>query len=230
MSIEYMSLQLEGPLQSWGVNSEYSRRNTELMPTKSGICGMCCAGAGANRGSDLEKQIISEFYKIRMLSIAIPKKIGNRTLKISRMRDYHTVQNTITAEGKIKECHLTERFYLTDAKFGVVLSGDSDVLYRFGKYLSNPVWGLWLGRKNCIPSVPIFIGIFENKIKALEPLIGNVPLDNFTRQEDVLNFSDEQGNIGTAVDSISDNPVSFNSSNRKFAPRRVRTIYRIKPK
>ena len=41
-----LALRLEGPLQSWGFDSQYSRRSTALMPTRSAIGGMCCAALG----------------------------------------------------------------------------------------------------------------------------------------------------------------------------------------
>lgn len=40
-------LWLEGPLQSWGHDSQFDRRDTLPFPTFSGICGMLCAALGA---------------------------------------------------------------------------------------------------------------------------------------------------------------------------------------
>lgn len=40
-------LWLEGPLQSWGHDSQFDRRDTLPFPTLSGICGMLCAALGA---------------------------------------------------------------------------------------------------------------------------------------------------------------------------------------
>ncbi len=45
----FLALRLEGPLQSWGFSSQYNRRGTGLMPTKSAIAGMCCAAKGYER-------------------------------------------------------------------------------------------------------------------------------------------------------------------------------------
>jgi CRISPR system Cascade subunit CasD len=28
--------------------------------------------------------------------------------------------------------------------------------------LANPVWGVWLGRKSCIPTEPILVGVFNS--------------------------------------------------------------------
>ena len=47
---KYLALRLQGPLQSWGFDSQYNRRNTALMPTKSALAGMCCAALGFGRG------------------------------------------------------------------------------------------------------------------------------------------------------------------------------------
>ena len=233
----FLALRLEGPLQSWGFDSQYNRRNTGLMPTKSGIAGICCAALGLPRGSDEELHFLSTFQEIKMVSIAIPKPGGKQGVQVRRLLDYHTVGGgynpnnpnergsiTVTAgTGKPRAKNgqstavLTHRQYLTDAIFGVLLEGDS-LLDQIAEALVNPVWGIWLGRKTCIPSAPVFIGISGDRTEALALLIGDIPLENFTRQEDIENFSDGR-------DSLPDVPVTFASERRLFSPRRVRTLY-----
>lgn len=217
----YLALRLEGPLQSWGFESQYSRRNTGLFPTKSAVLGLCCAALGLPRGSDIEAGWLNRLRQTRMIVLAKPRTVspGTRFLPIRRLTDYHTVQNTKTADGKVKNTHLTYRQYLCDAAFGVVIAGERNILNEVARALDDPVWGLWLGRKACIPTVPVFGGIFENKIAALNILIGDKPLANFTHQEEVDNF--EAGR-----DTLPDEPVSFGSEQRPrtYAPRRVRTI------
>jgi CRISPR system Cascade subunit CasD len=217
MSEAFISLMLQSPMQSWGFDSQYNRRSTGMMPTKSAIIGMCCAAAGADRGSELEREIIDEFAKVHMTSLVIPRLIKGKDVCVRRLVDYHIVQDTRKANGKIKDSHITNREYLTDSGFGVVLCGDICFLKKLEGWLKDPVWGIWLGRKACIPSSPVFQGVFDSKGDALKKLIGNSTLESFTRQEDVEKFSDGK-------DSISDQPVSFDSSNRKFVPRRVNTI------
>ena len=39
-------LRLGAPLQSWGSESMYDRRETDMMPTKSGVIGMLAAALG----------------------------------------------------------------------------------------------------------------------------------------------------------------------------------------
>ena len=68
--------------------------------------------------------------------------------------------------------------------------------------VADPVWGLWLGRKTCIPSSPVLAGLKEDRDDALRLLIGEMSLESFTRQEDVENFADGR-------DSLPDMPVSL---------------------
>ncbi|TRZ90883.1 MAG: type I-E CRISPR-associated protein Cas5/CasD [Methanosarcinales archaeon] len=233
----FLALRLEGPLQSWGFDSQYNRRNTGLMPTKSAIGGMCCAALGYSRGSDNEHEFLKKFGKVRMTSIAIPRQGTKKELPVRRLQDYHTVGGgydpnnpnergsiTVSAEdGKPRAKNgqslavLTQRQYLTDAAFGVILEGDAALLSEIVTALADPKWGIWLGRKTCIPTAPVLAGLRENKDDATHLLIGEKPLEAFTRQEDVENF-------GEGRDSLPDAPVSFATERRLFSPRRVRTL------
>jgi len=213
----FLALRLESPLQSWGFDSQYNRRNTGLMPTKSAIAGICCAALGLPRGSNNEQEFLNLFGTVRMTSIAIPRNISKKELLVRRLQDFHTIQNTKKADGKIKDCHITHRQYLTDAKFGILIEGGADLLYEIAAALVNPKWGIWLGRKTCIPSAPVFVGLKESRDDALHLLIGEKPLQSFTRQEEFENFVDGR-------DSLPDTPVSFASERRMFSPRRVRTL------
>ena len=47
-------LRLSAPLQSWGSGSFYDRRETDYMPTKSGIIGMLAAALGRKRNESLD--------------------------------------------------------------------------------------------------------------------------------------------------------------------------------
>lgn len=221
----YLALRLEGPLQSWGFESQYNRRNTGLLPTKSAILGMCCAALGIPRGSEEEKALLEQSVDLHLLTVAIPRllKYGEKSAELSvrRITDYHTVQNTKTASGVLKPTHLTYRQYLCDASFACVLSGNTKLINRLAKNesgygLENPVWGIWLGRKACIPTAPILAGVFPDEAGALRELLGGQSLEVFIHQREVERFED--GN-----DSLPDQPLCFAAPDgiRKFAPRRV---------
>jgi CRISPR system Cascade subunit CasD len=154
-----------------------------------------------------------------MTAIAIPQNGAKKKLSVRRLQDYHTVQNTMTAEGKNKNCHITHRQYLTDTTFGVLLEGDVDLLGEIAAALADPKWGIWLGRKTCIPSAPVLAGLKEKREDALRLLVGEEPLESFTRQEEVKNFAEGR-------DSLPDSPVSFATEQRLFSPRRVQTTQR----
>jgi len=219
----FLSLRLEGVFQSWGFDSQYDLRNTRMMPTRSAIAGICCAALGFCRGSKDEKKFLTEdFPTLKMMSIYIPRKIQKNSSvlpkihKTMRMRDYHTVQGTRTASGKLKECHITQRYYLSDVSFGVLLESGYSLIEKLANALKNPIWGLWLGRKCCIPSAPIFAGIFDDKTAAIQILTGDLPFEEVVFEKEAESFID--GN-----DSIMDCPLSFDKSNRQFAPRRIIT-------
>jgi CRISPR system Cascade subunit CasD len=103
----------------------------------------------------------------RLLAIAVPRAQGKSPLSPRRLLDYHTVQNAVTAEGKQKDTHLTYRQYLTDAAFAAVLSGERGSLAEAVQALDDPKWGLWFGRKACIPAEPVLVGLFDSEGRRL---------------------------------------------------------------
>jgi CRISPR system Cascade subunit CasD len=222
--MKFLALKLEGPLQSWGFDSQYKIRQTSLFPSKSAIAGMCCAALGYDRGSQQEKLFLDKFTLLKMTAIKLDFYISNSNqgkkhqVQLTRLRDYHIVQNTRKASGGLKDSHPTNRFYLNDAKFGVILEGSENIIHQLATALVNPVWGLWLGRKACIPSSPIFQGIFNTFEDALEKLTNERNLSTLTYQQDIDQFSDGK-------DTIPDVAQSFLSNHREFNVRRLTTVY-----
>ena len=96
------------------------------------------------------------------------------------------------------------------------------MLERTAAALQDPIWGVWLGRKSCIPAEPIFPLIFNTCSEAEHALIGDAPIDQFTRLEEVATFD-------AGTDSYNDQPVSFGRSDssaegRDYAVRRVNLV------
>jgi len=187
----FLALMLDAPMQSWGFSSRFQRRTTGLHPTKSGVIGMICAAMGLAKGSDAERAALEELSRLRMTTIVIPRHRTNRwksegeDLPILRLEDYHTVLETRAASGGIKkDAVVTHRQYLLDAKFGVILAGARQLLEKVAEKLQDPVWGVWFGRKNCIPAEPVYRGVFSAEEEAFGKLVGNMPKDAFTRIEE----------------------------------------------
>lgn len=209
-----LAIRLEGPLQAWGSASQYNRRLTDLLPSRSAVTGMLCAALGLDRGSTEEADFLREMTGVRMLAVAVPRRMGGTAFPVRRLEDYHTVQDTAKADGGLKDCHITRRQYLLDAAFRVFLSGSRALLEKAGAALQDPVWGLWLGRKPCIPTAPVFAGIFADEQAAIAACVPE-GLDGCLRSRDALSFAE-------GTDSVADMPLSFASSARAFALRRVR--------
>jgi CRISPR system Cascade subunit CasD len=169
-------LRLEGPMQAWGgQESKFVIRKSMEAPTKSGIIGLICAAMGIAR----EKADADNGKVLRKLA---ELNMGVRIDKPGiRWWDYHTVGagiGSLTAEGKVKytaktkeiETFLSRREYLCDASFLVALQGSPPLIEELHNALLNPVWTLYLGRKSCPPSVPVYNGKtyeFENLETAL---------------------------------------------------------------
>lgn len=222
----YLALLLDAPLQSWGFSSRFQRRSTGLHPTKSAIIGLICASMGMTKGSDEERTTLPELAKLKMTTIVIPRggTGADAVLPVLRLEDYHTVLDTRRASGKKNEdAVLTRRQYLLDARFGVILAGDRFVLERVAAALENPIWGVWFGRKSCIPAAPVYRGRFETEAQAQNALVGNRSIEQFTTVSEASDFAD-------GTDSISDQPVSFGNGassgpdKRQFAVRRIKLI------
>jgi CRISPR system Cascade subunit CasD len=219
-SKKIIALRLIGVLQSWGYNSEYSYRNSGLFPTKSAVLGMCCAAKGLARGSEKEKHFLESLSGCLMTAIALPRKRSNADkiwhVNVRRIEDFHTVENTKTASGSIsKNAVMTYRQYLCDADFIVLFENiETSIAEQLEEKLIDPDWGIWLGRKACIPSAPVFAGKFDAIDEVSRELLNGKKLNAFTYQQEVLSFSE-------GVDTLMDEPLDYAIDKRERGQRRV---------
>jgi CRISPR system Cascade subunit CasD len=166
-------LRLEGPLQSWGERGRWSVRDSASEPTKSGVIGLIACALGYRE----DEQIRPLSEKMRMgVRIDAPGRL---------ITDYHTVgggyeipqllQADRKPKGRPGSAHteLSYRDYLCDASFLVALqirqAGDEALISQISEALQNPVWPVFLGRKSCAPTAPVFAGAgdFEDLQTAL---------------------------------------------------------------
>jgi CRISPR system Cascade subunit CasD len=214
----HLALMLDAPLMSFGHSSRFQRRTTALHPTRSAITGMICAAAGAAKGSAAEAEWLAKLdpRQVRLTVFAIPRRPqgSQQPLPILRLEDSHTVQGTRRASGKISDdAVISHRQYLMDARFGVILNGPRAVLADIAAALADPRWGIWFGRKNCLPAAPLVRGLHENETAAWAALdTDGRPLAAFDSVADVASFAE-------GTDTLMDVPLDF--ARRTFAPRRI---------
>jgi len=222
-----LSLLLDGPIQSWGHASRFERRTTALHPTRSGIGGLLSAALGIDKHSGGESEQLARFATMKIITVSLPRagRHGNRLL-IRRLEDYHTVTGIRRASGKVDDeaTVQTYRHYLLDARFGVLLEGPTNLLEEAAAALRNPRWGVWLGRKCCLPASPVFVAVCPTRAQAWRELLnrtghaGEEPLEQFDHVIEV--DPSEPG-----ADAIEDTPIGFGHSiGERHAPRWIRRI------
>ena len=231
--MKHLALYLRAPLQSWGASSKFGDRGTLDAPTRSGLLGLLAAACGVDKNDEARDRE----WLVRAAALSVSVLAFRRG---DRMADYHTVGGgfdekdpwrkrmiPISADGKNRRTNVTHRDYLADSVFGAVLSGDDALVDEMATGLADPVWGVWLGRKSCIPTEPIFAGVFESEDAARNALAGRLrgSLERSGGKvaggdsSDVA-FSVLEARAGEEDETILDVPVSF--GRREFHARRVR--------
>lgn len=157
-------LRLVGPMQSWGTTSRFDQRDTGKEPSKSGVIGLLAAALGIDRDNweDL-KPLTRLSMGVRHDRPGLPKR-DYKTAGCAKTDTIIKADGTQAKGGGV----VSQRFYLADAAFLVVLEGE-DITYleKAHAKLKDPVWPLALGRKSYLPSESIWIedGVQEGSMR-----------------------------------------------------------------
>jgi len=224
-------------MQSWGFTSRFTRRTTALHPTKSGVIGLLAAALGIDKHGPDESAQIARLAALGCTTVTLPKLRADRELPMLRLLDYHTIgggydddewmKRPRAASGAKLNTVLSDRHYLLDARFGVLLEGTSECLDEIATKLRNPTWGLWLGRKCCIPATPLLVGVGRDRDSAWTLLLKAVGLDEgrfLTEFDHVI-----EGDAAEGLDAewLNDAPVAFGAPlGQRHGPRRIRQVRR----
>lgn len=222
-------MRLVAPMQSWGVQSDFTHRDTGLEPSKSGVIGLLCAALGKPRDEshpdNLDKPPLTQLAQLRM-GIRVDRE---GLLK----RDYHTAKDVRKASGTsmkdTKGTEISERFYLADAAFLVGMEHDNlELLQRLDNALHHPHWSLFLGRKAFVPSEPVWLknGIRENQTLEEALTHHNLRLRQARKFDDKrmrLVIEAKAGEPGEMTRR--DQPLSFVKGQRAFDFRYLRTDF-----
>ncbi len=208
-SIPILVLRLDGVLQSWGEHSKWDYRDSASMPTKSGIIGLLGCAFGWERND------------IKLENLAQNLRLAIRADRLGiEMSDFHTVKSRrlLNAMGKHRgkageySTLVTNRVYLQDAYFTVAIAGKCDVLQKIAEALQKPKWPIYLGRKSCVPSRPVFDRITE-AYSSLEGAICAV--DGPVADSTLIELENDSGN-GLRIER-----QDVNVGNRRFCSRVV---------
>ncbi|MDM8545406.1 type I-E CRISPR-associated protein Cas5/CasD [Candidatus Venteria ishoeyi] len=239
MAKAYLLLWLEAPLQSWGHDSKFGRRDTLNFPTKSGILGLLCCALGKGGA---QREFLTEFSQLPQIIITYArsrKNANNEMIKIDSeplLRDFHMIGSGYndkdpwqrllipkTREGKKAVgggAKLTYRYYLQDARFAVIMEIPGNQATALEHALQNPVWDLYLGRKSCVPTDFIYRGIFESEQQARAE--AKKIAEEKSLLEDFQVWDGEHD--GDETFTLTDVPVCFGEY-KQYRDRRVTLIY-----
>lgn len=237
-SQQTLVLRLAGPLQAWGSSSQFNRRETQDRPTKAGVIGLLAAAQGRLRGHELED----------LLGLQLAVRADQPG---SLLRDYHTVSDisgqallsaATNARGVQKRTspkkltHVTQRYYLQDAIFVVMVRGHASLLTSLAEAVTHPRFPLSLGRRGCPPTQPLVVEAPSDSLwpGELEALLSQVPWQggvaartSYTLTSSVTvaaTLDDPEGD-----DFVVDVPQSFHPLERSYGPRRVRHLWVVLP-
>ena len=205
-------MQLAGPVQSWGASARFARRTTEPAPTKSGVIGLLAAALGRERSADIA-DLAALRFGVRVDQRGIP------------VRDYQTAHQFLGG----KSLPVSERFYLADAVFVAAVEGDAELIDTLLGALRRPTFLPYLGRRSCAPARPIDLGVSLDH--TLEQCLAGEEWrasrwhqrrhrESLVQLEAFIEPSDTNG----PVDSLRDQPLSFDPRHRRYRLRGIRRV------
>lgn len=208
-----LMLKLAGPMQAWGDRSRFVTRGTRQEPTKSGILGMLAAAQGRRRTEPIEDLVQLKFG----VRIDQPGQL---------LRDF---QVAISQDGR-KSMPLSYRYYLADSVFVAAIEGESELISGLSEALNDPVYPLYLGRRSCVPSGKINLGIREGGLdRALRTEKWQAAAWHQKKQKSkqvALEIVRDALNAGEAGESVRDIPLNFSPELRQYS---WRTVHRPEP-
>lgn len=207
-------LRLAGPLQSWGDESRFTRRDTRRLPTKSGVLGLLAAADGRRRTDPIE-DLVNLRFGVR---VDQPGELA---------RDFQTAVSWQEASRKVKPVSmpLSYRYYLADAVFLAGVQGDATLINSLHNALKHPAFPLYLGRRSCPVTSPVSLGIIDSDVETalrghewLAAKWYQRKLDELVPLELVM---DAQPGDLDPTEIHRDVPVSFSSVRREYSWREV---------
>lgn len=201
-------LELSGPLQAWGSDSRFVRRETRMLPTKSGVVGLIAAAQGRRRTEEVE-DLVGLRFGVRQ------EQVG------TLVRDFQTAIDWRSG----KSLPLSHRSYVSDAKYVVGLEADAPLLEGVAEAIRSPVFPLYLGRRSCPPSGRIVLGLKEEPLERVldaEPWRASAWYRRKQPQQVRLLWSRDALPEEIRDETVRDLPISFDPRRRDYGWRDVK--------
>lgn len=242
-------MRLAAPMQSWGNQSRFIERDTQLEPSKSGVLGIVAAALGRRRGDALDDlaglsmgvRVDREGKKLVDFHTAGGGNAPPEFLALHSAKTYGVSK----ANGNTPDTAVTRRQYLSDARFLVALAGEEALLRRIVEGLGAPVFPLFLGRKSFVPTEPV-LHDRETPLRDGESLRSILEVEAWEAHPHDLRWDSLRRcrvpkskelrlvlEVGEAEQASAarrpDHPISFVRARREFRERLVRTEFTSKP-
>ncbi len=206
-------LKFSGPMQSWGTDSHFEVRHTDVYPSKSAVIGIVAASLGYRRDEDDKIQKLNELH----FAVRIDQQ-GNL------LRDYH-IARKYKNDGKEDRTYVTNRYYLEDAVFIVALSHeDDDYVNEIEKGLRMPYFQTFMGRRSLPMCADFILDVVDDDVietlKSYEWQAAKWYQKKYSRDMSNLEvYADSDLLSAKAYAFRKDRVISFSPKERKFSGR-----------
>lgn len=200
-------LKLAGPLQSWGTNSHFETRHTDLYPSKSGILGIVAGSLGLKRDDNTNIKKLNE--------LLFATRIDQEGMIL---RDFQ-ISAKYKANGTFERNYVSNRYYLSDAIFIVSLSHeDKEYIQKIYQALKKPYFQQFMGRRSLPVNYDFIISVEdEEPIKLLKEIPWQANKYYQSRHSNELTIYADKKLIDNKTEILrKDNVLSFSQKNREF--------------
>jgi len=160
---DYLIFQLYGPLASWGDIAVGETRHSSTHPSKSALIGLVAASLGIERRQEDEQKHLASCYRFYVKTIAHGSFLQDfhtiQTAASLKKNRYHSRCDLLLRDEKLVKTILSTREYRCDAFSLIALQGEAGARYTLSeikKALLQPKYSLYLGRKSCPLSLPLY--------------------------------------------------------------------------
>jgi CRISPR system Cascade subunit CasD len=161
---DYLVFRLYGPIASWGEIAVGENRHSFSYPSKSAIMGLLASALGYKREEEEKHVLLTQ-------SLSFGVKVYSSGVLL---RDYHTIQVPpnkgkviySTRKDELRDklelnTILSSRDYRMDSMYDVCVWKKKEEmdLTEIQNKLNEPIFSLFLGRKSCVLSSPVFASL-----------------------------------------------------------------------